>query len=196
MRLIDLFFSRDEETESAPAATYEETLLRVFAMLCGGDETVRQSIAACLADTAGYCAAHAPLFDARGLTYRPEGAPWLQWVAAAEAARQAGYLRELPPDADGAAFARTMKEALDARGLVCPLPPESMNFTRLPSVPTRIEAFNQYAGQAGVTLYTADIDSGCYLLGAARIADYALAADAAARFGLRITSRPDVIRDA
>lgn len=191
MRLADLFHVNQEpieQEEPEHPRTFGEALGQAFDILCRGDQTVAQNIADCLADTKGYCAGREQALDARGLVYREEAEPWLQFIAAVSAAEQAGYLCEIDRRADEDTFRKALEKILKAAGIVFSL--RNLPFERINNIPGRIAQFNEYAGQSGITIYCLDTESGCFVLGAARIADYAEAAQIAAEAGIRITSRP------
>ena len=51
--------------------------------------------------------------------------------------------------------------------------------------------FNEYAGQSGITLCFIDLYGDSRIMGVARMADYAEAAEIAGYAGVTVTSRPD-----
>ena len=190
MRLIDLFHldsvPAPEEPESPK--TFGEALLFSFSVLCHGDKAVEAKMTECLADTKAYCEAHEEAYDERDLKYNEEAAPWLQLIAAVDAAIEADYLCELDWKDDAEEFRSALEEIIRNNGIVFSL--KNLSFVREKNIPDWVAQFNECAGQSGITVYGIDIDSDSYVLGAAHLADYAQAAETAGEVGIRITSRP------
>ena len=191
MRLIDLFHLDNDTGKEEPETpkTFGEALLFAFGMLCREDESVLTEIRRCLTDTKAYCEAHMEAFDERGLQYNEEAEPWLQLIAAVDAAIENRYLWELDWKADADKFRSATEALLQRSGIVFSL--KQLSFDPSKNIPDWVAQFNEYAGQSGITVYGIDIDSDSYVIGAAHIADYAQAAETAGEVGIRVTSRPN-----
>lgn len=187
MKFIDLFTSRKSNDELAMPKSFGEVLLLSFEILCRGDERVKAEIAECLADTEAYCAKWEEAFDERGLEYDGEAEPWLQLIAAVNAAENENHLCELDWKDDADSFREVLEDTLKANGITFSL--ERLNFDENKNIPDWAAQFNQYAGQSGITIYYIDIDSDSYVIGAATIADYARAAEIAGSVGIKVSSR-------
>ena len=171
--------------EAPPVPSFEEALTEIFTLLCHGDRAVSGEISDCLRDTQAYCQTHIALFDRRGLQYNPSAEPWLQWIAAVDAALAAGCLTELDPSGGEAAFRAAVSRVLQVNHITFSL--ERLTFDSRQKIPGWAAHFNEYAGQSGITLYAIDIDSNSYVMGAAELADYAAAADMAERVGIPLS---------
>lgn len=182
MKLWDLLTGG---SETPPVLPFDQALTEIFTLLCHGNRAVANEIADCLRDTQAYCQTHNALFDRRGLRYNPSAEPWLQWIAAADAALSAGYLTELAADSGEAAFRAAVSRVLQTNHISFSL--ERITFDSRQKIPGWAAHFNEYAGQSGITLYAIDTDSDSYVMGAAELADYAAAADMAERVGIPLS---------
>lgn len=191
MRLMDLFHLNSDPAQEEPESpkSFGEALLLSFSILCRGDKAIEAKITECLADTKAYYEAHEKAYDERGLQYNQEAEPWLQLIAAVDAAIEAEYLRELDWKGDAEEFRSALEEMLKVSGI--PFSLKNLSFVREKNIPDWVAQFNEYAGQSGITVYGIDIDSDSYVLGAAYLADYAQAAETAGNVGIRVTSRPN-----
>lgn len=187
MKLFDLLTSGKSDDKSEQPKSFGEALALSFAILCHDDKAVAAEIAACIADTKAYCEKQADAYDERGLEYDEEAVPWLQLIAAVNAAEEADYLCELDWKEEADEFRAALEEILAAHQIEFSL--ERLDFDENKNIPDWAEQFNQYAGQSGITVYYIDIDSDSYVIGAARIADYARAAEIASSVGIKISSR-------
>lgn len=189
--MMNLFHRKPNETQQEyphQVPSFDNCLMGAIHLLCRGDSAVMNGLRSCLDDTAGYCRTHTDRLDKRGLQYVPEAEAWLQLVAAVELLLNGGYAVELAENADANAFGTALEAILDRNGT--PFSLDRLTFDPQKNIPDWTVQFNEYAGQSGITLYAIDIDSGSFVLGAAHMADYALAADIASEAGIRIVSRP------
>lgn len=187
MRLFDLFTSGKSDGVSEQPKSFGEALAISFAILCHDDEVVAKKIDDCIADTEAYCKREAEAFDERGLEYNEEAAPWLQLIAAVNAAEDAGYFYELDWKDGAEEFREVLKAVLAAHQIEFSL--ERLTFAANKTIPDWAAQFNQYAGQSGMTIYYIDIDSDSYVIGAANLFDYARAAEIGGSVGIKISSR-------
>lgn len=174
------------QNKAEKQASFGETLSEVFVILSHGDPAVKEAITECLRDTEAYCRAHAEAFEARGLTYREDAVPWLQFIAAVNAMAEKGYVDELDAKDSSDAFRAAAQKVLTANHLTFSL--ERLVFDEAKAIPDWLAQGNEYAGQSGITWYVLDIDSDSYILGAAELADYACAAELAGRVGISVAA--------
>ena len=190
MRLIDLFhIERDEITDLPDEPMNPADALReAFGILTRRDEAVMRDVSECLAGTELYFSSIGELLERRGLNYSADAEPWLCVVGAVESALRAGYLKELRPGCSPDEFAAALKEALAA--VKIGFSPDKLLFVPQKGLEAWSSQFNEYAGQSGITLYFVEMYGESKVMGAARIEDYAEAAEAAGYAGVKITSRP------
>lgn len=167
---------------------FGSNLTAAFGILCYGDKKVMSEIKDCIGDTASYYKLHQGEFEDRDLEYSPGGERWLQLIAAVNAMEEAGYASELDYKEENNEFAASLSALLASNHIQFSL--NNLNFAPEKSIPDWVAQFNEYAGQSGITVYSIDIDSDSYVLGAAKISDYAEAADIAGNGGVRISCRP------
>lgn len=190
VKLIDVLFGGDHTPESLEQEPLRpaQALKTAFALLTRGNTAVASSLTECIADTRDYFSSRSEMLDRRGLQYSAEAEPWLWVIAAVEAAQSEGYLRDIAPDCSAEEFASAVKAVLDGAGIE--FSPDKVAFDSHRNPAVWAEKFNEYAGQSGITLYFIDLYSEGPVMGAALIADYAEAAEAAAMAGVVVTSRP------
>lgn len=190
MKLAELF--HPDRRKSAPLQeepmTPEAALQSAFGLLTHGNEAVAAVISDCLDDTRGYYSGREDILERRGLRYSPETEPWLRVIAAVESCLANGFLTQLAPDGSPAAFAAEVRKVLAASGIA--FSPDKLVFDPQKSLAVWTGQFNEYAGQSGITLYFVELYDGSNVMGAARIADYAEAAEMAGFAGVIVTSRP------
>ena len=185
MRLIDLFTS-GKSGGTEPPKSFGEALTLSFDILCHGDREVAAEVAQCIADTKSYCEKNAGEFDKRGLVYNEDAEPWLQLIAAVNFALSKHYLFELDFKEGASEFRSALGNILKANGIDFSL--ERLTFDENKNIPGWVAQFNEYAGQSGITIYCIDIDSDSYVTGAAKIAEYACAAEIASSAGIKVSS--------
>ncbi len=182
MGIFDFFKPKKEQTDD-----FDACLLRVFEILSHNDESVTRKIRECLNNTEKYFNQHDEEFDDRGIEYSCEAEKWIKFIAAVDALESAGYASELDYKAYEDEFKAALEEILAANGMEFSL--KNITFKAEQSIPQWMSQFNEYAGQSGITVMFIDIDSNCYVLCAAKIADYAAAAEIASRIGILIACR-------
>lgn len=191
MKLTEFFHLKQEEKTVPPEEPMSSTeaLSTAFGILTRHDTVVADAIAECLTDTEAYCLTHNDILERRGLCYAEEAVPWLRVIAAVESAVKQGYLRELKGDCEPDSFAAEVRKSLVAAGIDYPV--DGIRFDNAKSLAAWARQFNEYAGQSGITLCFVDLYGDDRVMGAARIADYAEAAEIAGYAGVKITSRPE-----
>lgn len=182
-------FFKEKLNKNKQTDDFDTCLLRVFEILSHDDEEVMEKIRACLSDTEGYFEEHAEDFDDRGIGYSPEVKKWIKFIAAVDALESAGYAAELDYKEEAEEFAAALEDILEANGIEFSL--KNMNFAPEKSITNWVAQFNEYAGQSGITVMFIDIDSDSYVMCAAKIADYAEAAEIASRIGVCISCREE-----
>ena len=191
LKLIDMF--RPEGAGEASAAEEPmkpaDALKTTFRILTRGDARVAAAVEECLADTAGYYSTRKSILERRNMKYSQEAEPWLCVIAAIDAAAERGYLCELNADCTPEEYAASLKSVLQAAEIV--FSPDRLTFDSQKNLAAWTRIFNEYAGQSGITLYFVDLYGESRVMGAARIADYAEAAEIAGFAGVKITCRPD-----
>ena len=194
MKLIDLFHLEFAEESQTPeeSITPADALLKAFGALTCGSQYVKDTVSDCLADTQEFYNSRKEwkeVLEKRGLNYSSEAEPWLCVIAAVESAIQKGYLQELRPHCSPDEFVLSLKKALAAAEIR--FSPDRLTFDTQKSLAEWARQFNEYAGQSGITLYFIELYGESRVMGAARIADYAEAAEIAGFAGVKITCRPD-----
>ncbi len=190
VKLMDLFRPErtDADDERDEPMNPADALVSAFARLTRGDAAVLSDISECLADTAGYFSSRKEMLDGRGLRYSAEAEPWLCVVAAVGSALKSGYLQELRTDCTADAFVSALTMALAAAKIE--FSPHRLVFDPQKDIGAWAAQFNEYAGQSGITLYFVELYGESRVMGAARLVDYAEAAESAGFAGVKITSRP------
>lgn len=190
MKLIDLFHIErtDEPVAAEEPPSAEEALAAAFALLTGNDPAVADRLNDCVTDTEKYYSGRSDILERRGLKYSDEARPWLCVIAAVEAAMEKGYLRELHVGCSADDFSKALNSLLDAAGIV--FSTQKIRFDPRKGLEAWSGLFNEYAGQSGITLCFIDLYGDSRVMGVARIADYAEAAETAGYAGVTITSRP------
>lgn len=178
------FLNKKKQTDD-----FDTCLLSIFDILSRSDEAVTGEIRKCISDTPTYFAEHQEAFDKRGMEYSFGGEKWIKVIAAVEAMEHFGYAVELDSKADTEKFEAALADVLAANHIEFSL--ENINFNPEKSIPDWAAQFNEYAGQSGITVMFIDIASDCYVLCAAKIADYAEAAEIASQIGLGLSSRAE-----
>ena len=182
-------FFKEKLNKKKQTDDFDTCLLEVFEILSHNDDEVMNAVRACLSDTEGYFNEHENDFDERGMEYSPEAEKWIKFIAAVNALECAGYAAELDHKAETEDFAAALEDVLDASGIEFSL--KNIEFAPEKSIPDCAAQFNEYAGQSGITVMFIDIDSDCYVMCAAQIADYAEAAEIASRIGVYISCREE-----
>lgn len=183
MRIFDCLKKKNNNIDD-----FGLNLTAAFGILCHGDKKVMSEIKDCMSDTAAYYKLHQDEFEDRDLEYSPGSERWLQLIAAVNAMEDAGYATELDYKEDADEFAAALAAILGSNHIQFSL--KNLKFDPEKSIPDWVAQFNEYAGQSGITIYSIDIDSDSYVLGTAKISDYAEAADIAGNAGIRISCRP------
>lgn len=191
MKLTELFHLEQQEKPAVPEEPMrpQEALSAAFGLLTRNDITVLKTLDECFADTQKFCLAHMDMLDRRGLQYSDEAAPWLRVIAAVGAALEQGYLRELHADCRPEEFTDALKALLVTEKIV--FSTDRMRFDPHKNLDAWARQFNEYAGQSGITLCFIDLYGDSRIMGVARMADYAEAAEIAGYAGVTVTSRPD-----
>ena len=177
-------FSKNKNTY---ADSFSLSLTAVFGVLCHSDDRVMREIRDCLLNTELYFAEHQEQFDKRDIVYSFGGEKWIQLISAVDAMEACGYAVELDSKATSKDFVAALDKILAVNNIEFSL--KNLQFVHERTITDWTAQFNEYAGQSGITIYSIDIDSENFVLGAAQLADYAEAANIGAMSGITISCR-------